>query len=322
MLMNLGNEKGAALILTLVLFAISSVITVFLIKLSKDAIESANMLQNKIKAEVKTKSAVEFIKYFGSVSPFSHNSMILNNMEDLKPGFFENIDLPDNISFDGKYHQFLFDGVEIKVKDGSSMINLWNTDLSVIENMLLNLGIQPTDAAIAVDSLADWKDNDDFKHLNGAERHYYSFTNNYNYLPRNSSVLQGIDELFLIRGFASLPSEVSSRLKEYLYYAMTGGQNINTMDKLMLKSVLGVRDRIADRLMEIRKERPLTYADITNVAGIIINEDFIYRVRTIPNKVLVMDVKGKSGYAVDRISTIIGFNNLMNKPYLIYKWVD
>ena len=74
------------------------------------------------------------------------------------------------------------------------------TDASgiVLNNLLRNLGSTEEEANIIVDSILDWKDEDNITRLNGAEDDYYmSLPNPYH--ARNAN-LETLEELLLVRG--------------------------------------------------------------------------------------------------------------------------
>lgn len=84
----------------------------------------------------------------------------------------------------------------------SGKINLNSTSFGLIENFLEYHGLELEGVQTVVDSLRDWRDNDDFYLLNGAEQDYYQELER-PYIPRNGNI-EDPAEFFLIRGTESL----------------------------------------------------------------------------------------------------------------------
>ena len=74
------------------------------------------------------------------------------------------------------------------------------TDASgiMVNNLLVNLGSPPEEANRIVDSILDWKDEDDLHRLNGAESDYYQSLP-HPYKARNAD-FESLEELLLVKG--------------------------------------------------------------------------------------------------------------------------
>ena len=81
-------------------------------------------------------------------------------------------------------------------------INLNSTSFVLIEKFLEYHGLDLEEVAVVVDSLRDWRDNDDLYRVNGAEQDYYQGLER-PYIPRNGKI-EDPAEFFLIRGTESL----------------------------------------------------------------------------------------------------------------------
>ncbi len=103
----------------------------------------------------------------------------------------------------GKLTLPLHNGVaRIDVADESGKINLNSpmseTQLDLVYNLLIMVGVEPMHADVITDSIADWVDPDDFPSPNGAESDYY-LSLDPPYLAANGT-FQVAEELLLVRG--------------------------------------------------------------------------------------------------------------------------
>lgn len=104
---------------------------------------------------------------------------------------------------DGTYYNAdMEDGsYRVRIIDESGKISLNGmTDSSgiILKNLLINQGVSTENADIIVDSILDWKDEDDLHRLNGAENDYYMSLPK-PYKARNAD-FETLDELILVRG--------------------------------------------------------------------------------------------------------------------------
>ncbi|MEN8142217.1 MAG: hypothetical protein ABFQ82_01305 [Thermodesulfobacteriota bacterium] len=84
----------------------------------------------------------------------------------------------------------------------SGKINLNSTSFGLIEKFLEYHGLEVEEVRVVVDSLRDWRDNDNLYRLDGAEQEYYQELER-PYIPRNGKI-EDPAEFFLIRGTESL----------------------------------------------------------------------------------------------------------------------
>jgi general secretion pathway protein K len=69
----------------------------------------------------------------------------------------------------------LNENTTIVIQDLSSVLSLNTLDNTLARNLFKRLGFDGHKVRTFLDSLADWKDKDDLKRLNGAERDYYHY---------------------------------------------------------------------------------------------------------------------------------------------------
>lgn len=101
--------------------------------------------------------------------------------------------------------------IEYYALNESGKINLNANSVGLLTMFLQYQGLEPEEVAVVLDSLQDWRDNDNLVRLNGAEQDYYKKLEP-PYLPRNGD-FEDPAEFFLLRGTEALrgrfdPSEV------------------------------------------------------------------------------------------------------------------
>lgn len=156
------------------------------------------------------------------------------------------------------YHGRLSDGYyKFKITDESGKININNiTDSSgiVLNNLLVNIGIEKEVADTIVDSILDWKDPDDLHRLHGAETDYYMS------LPMPYKAKDGNfdnpEELLLVKGITPnilYGGGERKGLVNYITVHSGASQiNINTAAVELLKSIPLMSDDLIRKIMIYR----------------------------------------------------------------------
>jgi general secretion pathway protein K len=139
--------------------------------------------------------------------------------------------------------------------------------LAVFQRLLDILGIE---RAVA-DAVVDWLDNDENPRVGGAESSYYLGLPN-PYRAKND-LFDTIGELRLVRG---VTAEVFEKLRPFVTVSSSGLVNINTAPKEVLMSISAGTDlaeggaidaKIADEIIQYRTDHPFTNASqIGNVS--------------------------------------------------------
>ncbi len=101
---------------------------------------------------------------------------------------------------DGTIYRFPFGGVEIlaSIQDEGGKIDLNAGADALLKGLFVSVGVGDDEAGALVDSIADFRDEDDFKRLNGAEADDY-YAAGLDYGPRNSA-FEAVEELHLVIG--------------------------------------------------------------------------------------------------------------------------
>ncbi len=125
--------------------------------------------------------------------------------------FYRNINKNKQINFDEEKY-FRTDGTfyslevnngyyKLRITDESGKININamnDTTGIILNNLLVNSGVEKETADTIVDSILDWKDADNLTRLNGAEDDYYSKLPN-PYKAKNGN-FDTLEELLLVKG--------------------------------------------------------------------------------------------------------------------------
>ena len=157
------------------------------------------------------------------------------------------------------------------ITDEDSKLNINAATVEQIKPLLLQSGVEITDADTIADSIIDWRDPNDLHMLNGAEEEYYQS------LDRPYSCKDGeiksIDELLMVKGmsrdilYGSPPQETDEGTVEeksyqgidkFLTVYSAGNVNINTASPAVLETLLGIEE--SNNIIAQRAEGPIMTA--------------------------------------------------------------
>jgi len=111
--------------------------------------------------------------------------------------------------------------VKVRVYDHAGKINLLTlSDMHFYELLKNKIGDEPDKLNELLDAWRDWKDRDELKRINGAEKEDYYEKLEVPYEPRNDS-LETVGELLLIKGFDEVFKDVNLEAAFTIY----GGHN-------------------------------------------------------------------------------------------------
>lgn len=123
------------------------------------------------------------------------------------------------------------------VLDEERKLNLNTIDTDILMNLFRNLTqIKPEDLPPLIDAIADWRDEDNDKRLQGAEKFEYLYLKK-PYDCKNGP-FESLEELLLVKG---MTPELLKNVKPYLTVYGSGKVNLNTAPAQVL-SALGISD--------------------------------------------------------------------------------
>jgi len=236
-------KKGFALVLTLWIVAIMSLVTALYLSYGREIVKKTILLNKKLEAIFEVESAIELLKFYGMTGKLSQNNITNNNLKNLFPTF------PTKIFIDGRVRKW--GKIRITLQDTAGLIS--TSDVEGIVNYLIsNKKISKDKEDIIKDSINDWLDNNSFRLLNGAEAPFYR-SHGYAYLPRNESYFSSIDELFLVRGL--IESNLDKKfLKSKLVVSNYISRNVITMDIDLLGAIYNLSKIEIEQLIKAKKE--------------------------------------------------------------------
>jgi Type II secretory pathway, component PulK len=181
--------------------------------------------------------------------------------------FYRNVNKNNQITFaeedvyrtDGKfYYGEMSNGYyKFSLNDESGKININTmTDASgiVLNNLLVNSGVDKETADTIVDSILDWKDADDLTRLHGAESDYYKSLPN-PYKAKNAN-FDNLEELLLVKGMTSEilygNGEKPGLINFITLYSNMSNININTAAQEVLKAIPFMSDDNIQQIMNYR----------------------------------------------------------------------
>ena len=297
------SERGSALIIVLVLMMVSTSLALYTVSLSRDMVATSHQLLDKLQAKLDTTSTMEKVVYIATTGRFSSW-----NIENMSAGR----DFPLQLNL--RNTPFTVGASQLRLQDSAGRLGLWPPNPYVLKRMVQHIDIKPGEAATAVDSLLDWVDDDDLKHLNGAESYYYRAEQSKKYLPRNDRFIQGVDELMLIKGWRGA---VFDALRDEIIPTGTSSFNINTADAAMLSGALDISRESADQLIQLReKNMILSRADIVALTPNALTNTYEY-ITNFPSKTVAVDLRTTIGVSGDFQRAVINFEANIYRPYTI-----
>jgi len=132
----------------------------------------------------------------------------------------------------------------------------------VLKQLFQLWGVDQDRASIAIDSMKDWTDKDDFRSLNGAERADLDNQTKYS-LPQNRS-FHSVEEMARVRGM-DMVAVKKADWNEYFTVFGDGRLDIQDVSADLLQSVAGLSSSQAKQVIALRNgpdEKPQTEDDL------------------------------------------------------------
>jgi general secretion pathway protein K len=242
----LSKESGIALIIVLWITALLIVISLSFSVMARTEVFSTitfkEQMINKYLAEAGIQRAMMEIFYRNANK---NNKMTFTEEEVYRT--------------DGKfYYGDMSNGYyKFSLNDESGKININTmTDASgiILNNLLVNSGLEKEVADMIVDCILDWKDADDLTRLHGAEDDYYKSLPN-PYKAKNAN-FDNLEELLLVKGVTPeifYGNEEKPGLINFItLYSNTSKININTAVLEVLKAIPFMSDANVQQIIDYR----------------------------------------------------------------------
>jgi type II secretory pathway component PulK len=294
---------NGVLIIVLVLMMVSMSLALYTVSLSRDMVATSQQLLDKLQAKLDTTSTMEKVAYIATTGRFS--SWDIENMS-------ANREFPVQLNL--RNIPFMVGNSQVRLQDSAGRLGLSPPNTFYLKRMLRHIGIKPGEVETAVDSLLDWIDEDDLKHLNGAESYFYRAEQSKKYLPRNDRFIQAVDELALIKGWRGA---VFDALRDEIVPAATGMLNMNTADAALLSGILDISRESAGQLLQLREKKGvLSRADIIRFDPNALTNMDEY-ITNFPSMAVVIDIRTTVGVSGDLQRAVINFRQRSDRPYTI-----
>ena len=243
----LSRQRGIALIMVLWIMAIL-IVMIFSFSLSvRTELFSTDtfkeQMSNKLLAEAGVQRGIMEIYYRRN-----HKNTTAARRED-QPCRVDGTSYSERIG-EGHYAFSLTD------EAGKININLLSDSTGIIlNNLLVQLGVDKAQADTIVDSLLDWKDADDLSRLHGAESDYYKSLPR-PYRAKNAS-FDSAEELLFVKGMTAdilFGNEKKPGLIQFItVHSGTNKINIITAEPEVLKALPFMSDDTVDKILAYRK---------------------------------------------------------------------
>jgi len=114
---------------------------------------------------------------------------------------------------DGSTFETEFEGIQLRIAtlDEAGKIDLNFAEFPLLDNLLVQSGVEPDRAAHIADAILDWRDTDDFRRVNGAEESDYRMAGR-DYAVANAG-FYSVDELQLVLG---MDNEIYTKIRPAL----------------------------------------------------------------------------------------------------------
>jgi DNA uptake protein ComE-like DNA-binding protein len=296
-------EQGSVLIIVLVLMMVSMSLALYAVSLARDMVSTSQQLLDKLQAKLEATSTLEKIVYIGTTGRFS--SWNIENISASR-------EFPAQINL--RNTPFMAGNSQLQLQDSAGRLGLWPPNSVYLKSMLRHVGIKAPEVETAGDSLIDWVDNDDLKHLNGAESYFYRAEQSKKYVPRNDHFIQAVDELILVKGWRG---PVFNTLRDEIMQTASGSINMNTADALLLSGVLNVSLESAERLIRLReKNGVISRVDLMVAApNALTNMD--ESITNFPSMTVAVDIRTTIRASGDLQRAVISFKRHRDRPYTI-----
>jgi len=153
---------------------------------------------------------------------------------------------------DGRAHDWAFEGaaVRIEMRDESARIDVNTASDSLLRGLLVSVGLADDEANRLVDAIADWRDPDSLKRMNGAEESDYEAAG-LGYRPANAP-FQAIQELQLVLG---MRPDIYRRIAPMItVYSRQTGISTSAASRDVLLAIPGITPEVVDAYLARREE--------------------------------------------------------------------
>ncbi|MCG6551570.1 MAG: type II secretion system protein GspK [Candidatus Magnetominusculus sp. LBB02] len=235
----IDNRRGFALIMVLWIMAILIALSLSFSYMAKVAFRSSTTSRELTKAAFIAEAGI-------------NRAIVELQYKKAKP------DDVDAWQADGLFKSEAFGGGSyiVRIMPATAKIDLNAADEKLIRGLLKTLNVEPDTQDIIVDSIMDWKDEDDLTRLHGAESDYYMSLDE-PYKAKNGS-FDSVEELLFVRGVTQdifYGTDTQKGLRELItVYSKSTKININAAPLEVLMSIPDLGEQYAKAIIEYRSQ--------------------------------------------------------------------
>ena len=227
---------------------------------------------------------------------------------------------------------------KIHIKNEAGKININTADEPLLKMMLNGFEIEEQEKSIIVDSIMDWRDENDLHRMNGAENDYYQS------LPEPYDCKNGdfdaIEELLMVRGVTpeifygglremvtAFQDQGSKRGKIRRRPSKAGGSKIciNAASRAMLLSLPQMTEDLAQSIIDFRKESDFkSMGEVPTLLGAnVYGAISPYVTLQASPYYQVLSVGGIKGSSTRQgVSMVVEINPTLKERYRVIQWDD
>jgi len=227
---------------------------------------------------------------------------------------------------------------KVRINNEGGKIDLNTANESLLKLLLNGFDIEEREKSIIVDSIIDWRDENDLHRMNGAENAYYQS------LPEPYKCKNGdfdtIEELLMVRGvtpelfYGGLDDMVtafqdrgSKRGNVARGRKKAGGSKIciNAASKAMLLSLPQMTDDLAQSVLDFRKEADFkSLGEVTTLLGADVYQAISPYITLTPSPYYQIVSVGSinDSMTLQGVSAMVEINRTINDGYRVVQWCD
>lgn len=271
------QSSGFILPVTLWLIAAIGLVAALLSEWVSQAVTSAIALQEKMESEIALSNIQNEIVFAFGRRPFSYRGLEVGSLKDapslssLNEIMGAEFSSDSTISMDGRSYVILSDqSYTVQIYDGRGLVNLNRVGKPELERLFELLNVSPDMADQLSGTLRDYRDEDDFESLSGAERSDYE---RLDLPPPANAKLMTPWEGQRVLGWKRLSELWTAQFERpIMTTCMVSGFNPNTAPiEALVAHLDGVSPEAAQMVSEQREQLP--FRNIRNVgdaAGVIL----------------------------------------------------
>jgi hypothetical protein len=253
------GEGGFALVLTLVVILVLSLLTEIMSRWVSAALDNAFANREEVDAKRKLGEAIAISVYILGTRPLSFRGIEFLTIARLRPtarpetvGGFD--PAADYIRLDS--HPYSLDGAELRFQDARGLIALNRGSADDLSALLGLLGVAADDRGPLIAKLQDYVDADSLVRLNGAEARQYADAGREP--PANAPLrtpweVRRVLDWDKIKGIAQEDTPWGSLTTT----APIDGFNVNTAPRALLSLMPGINEAGVDNVIRWRRDQPI-----------------------------------------------------------------